>query len=148
MNKLRILKRILRQTGADRILGGFLLFFLVCALIVLLTEPTIKTYGDALWYCFAIVTTIGFGDIVTTTFAARIVSVVLSAYAILVIAIITGIVVSYYNEIVALRKNETLTSLMDKLENLPNLSKEELENISRNVKRYRRPKREDATHIV
>ena len=56
------------------------------------------TYADALWYGFAIVTTIGFGDITATTRIGRIISVVLGAYGIIVVALITSIIVAYYGE--------------------------------------------------
>ena len=134
MKKLRLLRRILRQTGADKTWTGFAVFFLVCAGIIWLWEPAITTYGDALWYCFAVVTTIGFGDVTVTTHLARVLSVLLSLYAVMVIAIVTGVVVNYYNQLVALRQKESLTALMDRLERLPELSQEELEQIARRVR--------------
>ncbi len=138
MKKLRILGRILKQTGADRILLSFAVFFVICAVIIWLREPQIETLGDALWYCYAVITTIGFGDVLVTTHLARIVSALLSAYAVLAIAIITGVVVSYYNQIVQLRQSETLTAVLDRLENLPDLSGEELADISAKVKKFRK----------
>ena len=35
------------------------------------------SFGDALWYSFAVVTTIGFGDVVATTLVGRIITVIL-----------------------------------------------------------------------
>ena len=48
MRKLRILKRILKQTGADAILSGFVAFYAACAVIIWQREPQILTLGDAL----------------------------------------------------------------------------------------------------
>ena len=89
-----------------------------------------------MWYCYAVVTTIGFGDVVAQTLLSRVLSVALSISAALVIALVTGVVVNYYNQITELRRKETLSALMDKLERLPELSKEELEDISRRVKDF------------
>ena len=94
------------------------------------------SYGDALWYCYAVVTTIGFGDVVAQSFLSRVLSVLLSVSAALVIALITGVVVNYYNQISALRQKETLAAFVDKLEHLPELPPEELEQISLRVREF------------
>ena len=137
MRRLRILNRILKQTGADRLLYGFVVFYILCAAVIWLSEPGIQTMGDALWYCYAVITTVGFGDVLVTTPLARIVSVILSIYAILVIAIVTGVVVNFFNQIVELRQSETMMSMLDKLEHLPEMSGSELEEISQQVREMR-----------
>ena len=136
MRRIHVLRRVMKHTGADKIWAGFLLLFFLCALIIWLREPEIRTYPQAMWYCYAVVTTIGFGDVVAQTLLSRVLSVALSISAALVIALITGVVVNYYNQITELRRKETLSALMDKLERLPELSKEELEDISRRVKDF------------
>lgn len=62
MKKLKLLGRILRHTDADKIITGFLGFLLLCALAIWICESDIHTYREALWYCFTVVSTIGFGD--------------------------------------------------------------------------------------
>ena len=137
MRRLRILNRILKQTGADRLLYGFVVFYILCAAVIWLCEPGIQTMGDALWYCYAVITTVGFGDILVTTPLPRFISVILSIYAILVIAIVTGVVVNFFNQIVELRQSETMMSMLDKLEHLPEMSGSELEEISQQVREMR-----------
>lgn len=137
MKKLRILGRLMKHTGADRILLGFLFFYIVCAFIIWLTEPQISTFWDAVWYCYAVITTVGFGDVVVTSHLSRIISMILSAYAVLVIAIITGVVVNYYNQIMEMRQSETITAVLDRLEQLPEMSKDELEELSGRIKTMR-----------
>ncbi|MEQ2842771.1 potassium channel family protein [Dorea longicatena] len=137
MKKLRMLWGILRHTHADRILLGFVLFLLADAAIIQIVEPDINRYGDALWYCYAVISTAGFGDIVAVTFIGKACSVFLTIYTLFVVAIVTGVVVNFYTQLVELQRKETLAAFMDKLERLPELSKDELETISRNIKRYR-----------
>lgn len=137
MKKLRMLWGILRHTHADRILLGFVLFLLADAAIIQIVEPDINRYGDALWYCYAVISTAGFGDIVAVTFIGKTCSVFLTIYTLFVVAIVTGVVVNFYTQLVELQRKETLAAFMDKLERLPELSKDELETISRNIKRYR-----------
>ena len=137
MKKLRILWGILKRTRADKILFGFIIFLFVIAAVIQVAEPDINRYGDALWYCYAVVSTAGFGDFVAVTFIGKICSVLLSIYAIFVIAILTGVVVNFYTQMVEMQRKETMAQFMDKLERLPELSKEELEAISKKVKQLR-----------
>ena len=137
MKKLKILWGILRHTHADRFLLGFVLFLLADAAIIQIVEPDINRYGDALWYCYAVISTAGFGDIVAVTLIGKTCSVLLTIYTLFVVAIVTGVVVNFYTQLVELQRKETLAAFMDKLERLPELSKDELETISRNIKRYR-----------
>lgn len=130
MKRLRILKQILIRTKAIQILSTFLIFVFGCALVIQAVEPDIHSYFDALWYCYAVITTCGFGDFTAATFIGRAASVLLSIYAVLVIAVVTGVVVNYYNQIIQIQQEQTLASVVDKLERLPELSKTELEQIS------------------
>ena len=76
------------------------LFVLICfSFAFTYVEQSMPTYSDALWYCFAIVTTIGFGDITATSSVGRILSIILGIYGIIVIALITSIIVNFYNEL-------------------------------------------------
>ena len=137
MKRLKLLWIILKRTKATQIILGFVLFLFANAAVIQLVEPNINRYGDALWYCYAVISTAGFGDFVAVTFIAKICSVLLTIYAIFVIAIVTGVVVNFYTQMVEMQRKETLIMFMDKLERLPELSKEELESISRKVREFR-----------
>ena len=137
MKRLKLLWIILKRTKATQIILGFVLFLFANAAVIQLVEPNINRYGDALWYCYAVISTAGFGDFVAVTFIGKISSVLLTIYAIFVIAIVTGVVVNFYTQMVEMQRKETLIMFMDKLERLPELSKEELESISRKVREFR-----------
>ena len=96
MKKLKLLWMILKRTKATQILSGYIVFLFVSAAIIQLVEPDINRYGDALWYCYAVLSTAGFGDIVAITFIGKLVSVLVTIYTIFVVAIVTGVVVNYY----------------------------------------------------
>lgn len=125
MKKLRILKAILIRTHSINILFGYLVFIFLASFAIQILEPDIQSYSDALWYCYAVLSTVGFGDIVVTTWMAKIISVMVTVYSILVIAIVTGVVTSYYNQIIQLQQQETIVAFLDQLEQLPNLSPSE-----------------------
>ena len=137
MKKLKLLWIILKRTKATQILLGFVLFLFATAAVIQIAEPNINHYGDALWYCYAVISTAGFGYFVAVTFIGKICSLLLTIYAVFVIAIVTGVVVNFYTQMVEMQRKETLTMFMDKLERLPELSKEELESISKKVREFR-----------
>lgn len=137
MKKLRILKAVLKKTHADKIIAGFAVFLLVCAFIILLVEPDITRYTDALWYCYSVFSTVGFGDIVASTFVTKVLSVLITVYALFAVAVVTGVVVSFYNGCVEQQFKESKTVFLDKLQRLPKLSKEELEEIARKAKKWK-----------
>lgn len=92
------LKKIIRKTYAAEILFGIVLLIVAFSLVLPHLEEGIITFNDALWYCFAIVTTIGFGDFSAVTPLGRILSVILGLYGIIVVALITSIIVNFYGE--------------------------------------------------
>lgn len=136
MKKLRILKSILKRTHTTSILASYLVFLFIDALVIFLSDPAITTYSDALWYCYAVVSTAGFGDIVVTTFIAKICSVLLTVYSIIVIALVTGVIVNYYNQLIQIKQKDTLSAFVDRIQRLPELSEEELAEMSAHARDF------------
>ena len=95
----KALEKIIRKTYAIEIIFGMLLLIVAFSIMLQGTEPGVDTFADALWYCFAIVTTIGFGDIAATRPLGRLLSVILGIYGIIVVSLITSIIVNFYNEV-------------------------------------------------
>ena len=95
---LKMLRDIIRKTYAAEIIFGLVMLILTFSFLLTALEPAMGNYLDALWYCFALVTTIGFGDITAVTVPGRILSVILGVYGIVVVALITSIIVNFYGE--------------------------------------------------
>ena len=95
---LSVLQKIVAKTHAAEIIFGLVLLIFTFAMLLTFFEPNMGNLSDALWYCFAIVTTIGFGDLTAVTTFGRILSVILGAYGIVVVALITSIIVNFYGE--------------------------------------------------
>ena len=118
---------------------GFIVFFAV-SVAIWIFEPNITRLFDSIWYCFSVATTIGLGDVLATTLVGRVLSIFLSICSILIIAVVPGVITSYYVESTKLRADESSAKFLDDLEHLPELSKEELVELSEKVKKFNRKK--------
>lgn len=83
-----------RDTGFVLLLGAATL--LLSGLVFYWLEPTVKSYADGLWLAFESGATVGYGDIVPTTPAARVFAVfmVLIGYAIL--SLVTASIAAFF----------------------------------------------------
>ena len=96
--RIDILKDIIQETYAFEIIFGLLIAIVAFSFVLKYYEDSIHTFWDGLWYCFAVVTTIGFGDITATTAVGRALSIILGIYGIIVVSLITSIIVNFYGE--------------------------------------------------
>ena len=135
-------EKAVTQNGSPVRTGAIKIFFFYVAVVAIggvltwIFEPQVNSFGDGLWFCFVASTTIGFGDITAVTVLGRIVIVIITICGILTTAMVPGVVVAYYTEYVRAKEKDTVSTFLEKLENLPELSKEELEQLSERVKRF------------
>lgn len=118
--------QILKKTYSIEIIYGLIVLVIATALVLTIVEENMPI-GDALWYCFALVTTIGFGDVTASSIIGRILSVVLGIYGIIVVALITSIIVNFYNETKHEKDEESDEVLKEELKELNEQRKEEVE---------------------
>ena len=111
--KVKVLFKIIVSTFSLEVLFGLLTMIVCFSIIFTSIEPNINSFPDALWYCFAVVTTIGFGDIVAVTPAGRILSVMLGLYGLVVVAVITSIIVNFYNATAGKQDQKELDEIKD-----------------------------------
>ena len=91
-------KALNRVHGLDIFFGLFIILLLT-SFILPHVEDSIKDAGDAWWYCFALITTTGFGDLTVTTTTGRILSVIIGFYGIIIVSLLTSSIVVYITEI-------------------------------------------------
>ena len=111
--KIKVLVKIMLRTYALEVMLGLLTLMVAFSLIFTLYEPALASFPDALWYSFAVVTTIGFGDFTTTTLIGRVLTVILGMYGIFVVAVITSIIVNFYNETAGKKDAEELKEIKE-----------------------------------
>lgn len=132
--KPRAIGLIIKASGLLPSTVAFVALFLVCSVLVALFEPNVNGFANSLWFMFQVVTTIGLGDFTATSFVGRAAAVVLSVYSVFFLALITGVVVSFCSERMRARRGESIAHFLDQLEHLPELSTEELTELSEKVK--------------
>ena len=140
---LRMLWRIAKNAGADKALKGYGGFFLLIALLIWLLDPAVPTFRDSLWYCFVAGTTIGFGDIAAVSPLGRMLTILVSIYSIIMVAIATAVITNFYLEATRIQAGDSAHRFLDKLEHLPELSREELEELSEQAKRFAAHRKKD-----
>lgn len=94
--QLKGIIKIMKKTYAFEVLYGLAVLITASSFFFAIMEESIPSFGDGLWYSFAIVTTIGLGDYTVTSFISRLLSVVLGLYGLVVVAVITSIIVNFY----------------------------------------------------
>ena len=104
IEKVKLLVNILVKTHTIDVLICLLSFMIAFSFILPELETNITNFWDALWYCFTVITTIGFGDFVAASKIGRILTVILGIYGIVVVAILTSVIVNFYNEVSAKEK--------------------------------------------
>jgi len=97
--KVKVLIKILNATHTIDVIICLIALMISFSFIFPMVEETIPTFWDALWYCFAVITTIGFGDFAAVSIMGRVLTVILGIYGIVIVGIITSVIVNFYNEI-------------------------------------------------
>jgi voltage-gated potassium channel len=62
------------------------------------TNPSVRTFGDALWWAVVTATTVGYGDISPTTLEGRVIAVLLMLTGIGVVGVFTATIASFFFE--------------------------------------------------
>ena len=99
IEKVKLLINILVKTHTIDVIICLISFMIAFSFILPRFEENITNFWDGMWYCFAVITTIGFGDFYATSLIGRTLTVILGIYGIIVVAIITSVIVNFYNEV-------------------------------------------------
>lgn len=108
------------------------------AVIIALLEK--MSFGDAIWWSFVTFTTVGYGDILLTTRLGRIVAIILMVFGIGFIGVTTSTIAAYtINKDIRREKkrnfkDETIEFIKFRIDDLDNISDEELDNIYKTLR--------------
>lgn len=138
MKGFRTFWNVIKRLHFEKIVIGFVLMFLLTSVVVTVCEPEVQTFRDGMWYTFVACTTIGFGDISAVTFLGRVFTMIITVYEIVLVALLSGVIVSYYLEVIRIRDKEAVQSMLDKLVRVTELSPEELKEIEDKAKEFKK----------
>ena len=98
--------KLFTRRGAPILVGAAVLIVLLAGLVLYWVEPTVENYWDGLWLAFVTGMTIGYGDVVPTTGAARVVAAGVGLVGVAMVTLFTASVVSFFigGEETALRR--------------------------------------------
>lgn len=134
MKNTELFYLIFKQTHMDRFLIGFLIYFTLSAVLILWLDDSITTIWDSIWFCFMIVTTIGFGDYTVTAPLARIAASFLGIYGIVLIAFVCGIGASYLFEKMKASNDESISKLVWQMAHIDALDDEKLSDLQKRIR--------------
>ncbi|HNC24759.1 MAG TPA: potassium channel family protein [Opitutaceae bacterium] len=141
LRALSSLRAVYAHFRADRARGAFVAVGLLSVIAVLLATvavfelehgqagANIHTAGDALWWAFATITTIGYGDRFPVTGAGRAVAVCLVVFGLSFFGTFTAYVASFFLEKVQLKEESEIHHLLREVRTL----REKLEAIERKL---------------
>jgi len=127
---LRSVSAVYQHFSADRAKGTFVMVGLMSVTAILLatiavfeiergaTGANIHSAGDSLWWAFATITTIGYGDHFPVTLAGRIVAVVLVVFGLSFFGTFTAYVASFFLEKAQLKEESDIHRLIHEVRHL------------------------------
>lgn len=132
---IKALQRVVRQTIRGRVIVytvfGTAIIIYASALAMLDAErgsnSDIVNFGDALWWSFTTVTTVGYGDTVPTTFSGRLVAVALMVAGVSLLGVVTATLASWIVERVAEEDSAQKTATAAQIDELRREIRELLE---------------------
>jgi voltage-gated potassium channel len=89
-------RTVFSMHGASLVVGVACITLLIAGGLLYWVEPTVNSYWDGLWLAFVTGTTIGYGDLVPTTPAARVVAAFVVLIGVAVISVFTASIVAFF----------------------------------------------------
>ncbi len=135
MSVLRDYWTMIRKTSGDKLFLSFLIFYLIDCYLIYRFDPSLSSYGDALWMGFSVATTIGLGDFTVTTTAARICTILLGIYGSIMEAYIPGLIASWYLQKLSDKRDQLIARHADQLSHLDTMSTQQKKSLSASIRK-------------
>ncbi|MFD1928803.1 potassium channel family protein [Sporosarcina siberiensis] len=118
---------ILKTNGLDKLLLVAVVLLFIIPIPIILVEPAINTFPDALWWAVVTTTTVGYGDISPITPLGRVLAVVLMLVGIGIIGTFTSAITSYFGNKSEPSHDKQVLGVIQSIEEIKNLTKEDMD---------------------
>lgn len=126
---------ILQTNGLDKLLIVTMIMLFLIPIPIILVEPEINTFPDALWWAIVTTTTVGYGDISPTTGLGRMLAVVLMLVGIGIIGTFTSAITSYFSKEKEQPHDKQVLQVIQAIEDLEHFTEDDAELIQLYMKR-------------
>lgn len=128
LRSIRSFKAMFEMIFKSRIRGTFMSVLLACAMLVMVSSvailvcetgprANIKTAGDALWWAFSTVTSVGYGELYPVTLEGRLIAAVLMTAGVALFTTLTAFIVSAFINVKSGERADT-RAILDELREL------------------------------
>lgn len=122
--------QLLKTNGLDKLLIVVMVLLFIIPIPIVILEPSINTFADALWWAVVTTTTVGYGDISPETPIGRILAVVLMLVGIGIIGTLTSAITSFFSREEKNSHDKQFIEIIKSIEEIDYLSKEDIEIIN------------------
>ncbi len=126
---------LLKTSGLDKLLAVTAILLFIIRIPVIMIEPDINTFPDALWWAIVTTTTVGYGDISPITPIGRALAVVLMLVGIGIIGTFTSAITNYLNKEGEVPRDKQVLRIIHSIEETEYLLEEDVELIELYMKR-------------
>ena len=127
--------KLLKTNGLEKVLIVSLILLFLIPIPIVILEPSIESFPDALWWAVVTTTTVGYGDLSPETPIGRILAVVLMMLGIGIIGTLTSSITSFFNKEVIKDHEKQLLDILKTIEEVDTLTKDDIEMINLYIKR-------------
>ncbi|TWT07562.1 two pore domain potassium channel family protein [Planococcus sp. CPCC 101016] len=123
--------QVLRTNGLDKLLVVTTVLLFLVPIPIIMVEPDINTFSDALWWAVVTTTTVGYGDISPATPIGRFLAVLLMIIGIGIIGTFTSSISAYFTSKKEPTQQElviTVIEAINKMETISTADQEVIQN--------------------
>ena len=126
---------LLRTNGLDKVLMVAAILLFLIPIPVVLVEPSIHTFTDALWWAIVTTTTVGYGDISPETPIGRVLAIILMLVGIGIIGTFTSAITSFFNNSTKENKHSKINNIAKTIDELEELNQDDVDLLNAHIKR-------------
>lgn len=132
---LRPVYSVLKTNGLEKLLVFAVILIFLVPIPMILIEPQIINYTDAIWWAIVTITTVGYGDITPETGVGRLLAVILMFVGIGIIGTFTSAISAYFASRRRALEEDHVLDIVNSIKKIEKLTAEDHQLIQRYLKK-------------